>query len=178
MIEDRSDHSMNTRHTQFVGSIPEIYDGHLGPLFFEFSAADLAGRVSAAVPEGGRVLEVACGTGISTEHLRRALPATADILATDLNEAMVEFARAKRGALARVAFQPAGSQQRQVLLRAQKAGLLVLSLWRDELPSWIALTSESSSRSTLVTISLMLMWFIKPVIFTSVYRALSSWLSG
>jgi ubiquinone/menaquinone biosynthesis C-methylase UbiE len=100
-----SGNSMSSTHTQFVGSIPEIYDAHLGPLFFEFSAADLAERVGAVLPEGGRVLEVACGTGISSENLRQALPVTADILATDLNEAMVEFAKAKRGALPKVAFQ-------------------------------------------------------------------------
>ena len=40
---------MKTTHSQFVGSIPEIYDAHLGPLFFDFSAADLAARVSRAV---------------------------------------------------------------------------------------------------------------------------------
>ncbi len=98
---------MTSSNTQFVGSIPEIYDAHLGPLMFEFSAADLAARVAQAVPEGGRVLEVACGTGISTEYLRRALPPSVEIVATDLNEAMVAFAAAKRGALAKVAFRPA-----------------------------------------------------------------------
>ncbi len=97
---------MKTTHSQFVGSIPEIYDAHLGPLFFDFSAADLAARVSRAV-RGGEILEVACGTGISTEHLRKALPETTHILATDLNEAMVEFAESRRGTLPNVDFQQA-----------------------------------------------------------------------
>ena len=98
---------MSSVHARFVGSIPEVYDAHLGPLLFEFSAADLAARVGDAVPEHGELLEVACGTGISTEHLRRTLPDTAKIRATDLNEAMVDFAEAKRGALNNVAFEPA-----------------------------------------------------------------------
>ena len=97
---------MNTTHSQFVGSIPEIYDAHLGPLFFEFSAADLAARVG-PVTGGGKILEVACGTGISTEHLRKALPETTHILATDLNEAMVEFAKSRRGSLTNVVFEQA-----------------------------------------------------------------------
>jgi hypothetical protein len=53
-------------HARFVGSIPQIYDEHLGPLLFEFAAADLARRVGEALPGAGEVLEIACGTGIST----------------------------------------------------------------------------------------------------------------
>ncbi len=37
---------MSVTHTQFVGSIPEKYEEHLGPLFFHFYAEDLANRVS------------------------------------------------------------------------------------------------------------------------------------
>lgn len=96
---------MATTHTQFSGSIPEIYDTHLGPLFFEFYAADLARRLDP--PAGGRVLETACGTGISTEHLRGALPDGVEIVATDLNQAMLDFAGAKRGGLANVSFRQA-----------------------------------------------------------------------
>lgn len=95
-------------HCQFDGSIPEVYDAHLGPLLFDFSGADLAARVESHLTEGGHVLEVACGTGISTEHLRRVLPpATTRILATDLNEAMITFAQSKRGNLPEVVFEPA-----------------------------------------------------------------------
>ena len=95
-------------HIQFDGSIPEIYDAHLGPLLFDFSGADLAARVGSRLIEGGHLLEVACGTGISTEHLRRVLPpATTRILATDLNEAMIAFAKSKRGHLPEVVFEPA-----------------------------------------------------------------------
>ncbi len=88
---------MSSTHAQFVGSIPEKYDAHLGPLLFEYYAADLANRV--AVADGGRVLDTSCGTGISTRALRAALPGGVEIVATDLNEAMLEFAGAKNGDL-------------------------------------------------------------------------------
>ena len=97
-------------HTQFVGSIPQIYDEHLGPLLFEFSATDLALRVSQAAPGAGRVLEIACGTGISTNRLWQALSPETEILATDLNDAMLDYAKQKRGALTNVTFQQADAQ--------------------------------------------------------------------
>jgi len=59
---------------EFSGAIPAVYDEHLGPIFFEFSGADLAQRIAREVSVG-RVLEIACGTGISTEFMRRDLPA-------------------------------------------------------------------------------------------------------
>jgi SAM-dependent methyltransferase len=44
--------------------------------------------------DGMRVLELACGTGVVTVRLRAELPASATLVATDLNEAMVSYARA------------------------------------------------------------------------------------
>jgi ubiquinone/menaquinone biosynthesis C-methylase UbiE len=80
-------------HAVFDGSIPQYYDTHLGPMFFEPYAADLVGRVD--VPAGGAVLEVACGTGRVTRLLRERLPASVHLTATDLNEAMIEYARGR-----------------------------------------------------------------------------------
>ncbi len=82
---------MSESPAQFTGAIPEKYDRHMGPVFFEPYARDFASRVH--VPEGARVLELACGTGILTRHLRETLPATVRIVATDLNEAMIDHAR-------------------------------------------------------------------------------------
>lgn len=96
---------MNDSQVQFVGSIPEHYDAHLGPFFFEFYAGDTARRVDA--PEGARVLETACGTGISTRALRAALPDSVKIIATDLNEPMIDYARGKVGEAANVEFRVA-----------------------------------------------------------------------
>ncbi len=95
---------------QFVGSIPAVYDAHLGPLLFQFSAADLAKRVADALPDAKRVLEVACGTGISTEYLWRALNSETEIVATDLNEAMLAYAEAKRGTFNNVSYRQADAQ--------------------------------------------------------------------
>ena len=77
---------------RFHGSIPELYDRHLGPVIFEPYAADLARRVASAAPRA--LLEVACGSGIATARLRAALP-DCRIVATDLNDAMIAYARAK-----------------------------------------------------------------------------------
>ncbi|MBT3334442.1 MAG: methyltransferase domain-containing protein, partial [Rhodospirillaceae bacterium] len=98
-------------HAQFVGSIPEIYDTHLGPLLFQFSGADLARRVAQARPGNIKLLEVACGTGIATEHLWQALSPQSEIVATDLNPAMLDFAKEKRGALQNVSYRQADVQE-------------------------------------------------------------------
>ena len=77
----------------FTGAIPALYDRHLGPFMFEAYAADLAARVGALAVK--RVLETAAGTGIVTGALRRALPSDTSIVATDLNQAMLDHAAKK-----------------------------------------------------------------------------------
>jgi ubiquinone/menaquinone biosynthesis C-methylase UbiE len=84
---------MTGRNAQFTGSIPAAYDRFLGPMLFEPYADDLTARLT--VPPTAAVLELACGTGILTGRLRHALPATATLTATDLNEPMLAYARAK-----------------------------------------------------------------------------------
>lgn len=95
-------------HAQFVGSIPEHYDRFLGPMLFEPYAADLVGRLRP--PPAARVLEVACGTGIVTSRLRAALPPDATIVATDLNEPMIAYAREARRLGNGVEWRPADAQ--------------------------------------------------------------------
>ena len=95
---------MTNKHAAFIGSIPEIYDAHLGPYLFEFSARDLANRIKDKMAVDGTILEVACGTGISTYHLRQALPADVQITATDLNPAMLDYAKKKHAGLPGVTF--------------------------------------------------------------------------
>ncbi len=82
---------MRSEDAQFVGSIPAVYDAHLGPVLFEVHAKDLAARVPTT--PGLRVLEVACGTGIVTRHLLARLPSDARLVSTDLNAPMIEHAR-------------------------------------------------------------------------------------
>jgi ubiquinone/menaquinone biosynthesis C-methylase UbiE len=78
----------------FAGSIPEIYDRYLVPLIFEQYARDLATRVARTNPCD--VLETAAGTGVLTRALASALPAHARIVATDLNQPMLDRAKAQQ----------------------------------------------------------------------------------
>jgi SAM-dependent methyltransferase len=77
----------------FSGSVPEYYDSCLGPAWFDGFAADLARRLSARPP--GDVLEIACGTGLLTRHLRERLDPAVLLVATDLSAAMLKYARDK-----------------------------------------------------------------------------------
>jgi len=92
---------------QFTGSIPGLYDRHLGPLIFEPYARDLAARLADLAP--ARVLETAAGTGVATRALASALPPGVTIVATDLNRPMLDFAASRTGA-ANVAWRQADAQ--------------------------------------------------------------------
>jgi len=92
----------------FAGSVPELYDSQMVPLIFEPYAADLAARVAALAPS--RVLETAAGTGVVTRAMARALPAHAELVATDLNPPMLARAAAI-GASRPVQWQPADALQ-------------------------------------------------------------------
>lgn len=77
----------------FTGSIAELYDTYLVPLLFEPYAVDLAARLASRPP--GRVLEIAAGTGVATRAMATALPEGVSIVATDLNQAMLDQASAR-----------------------------------------------------------------------------------
>lgn len=98
---------VNRTDTAFAGSIPAIYDRYLGPLIFEPYAIDLAQRLAGLTT--GSVLEIAAGTGMVTRALARSLPETVSIVATDLNQPMVDFAAAQEGS-ARVTWRQADAQ--------------------------------------------------------------------
>ncbi len=76
--------------TAFSGRIPELYETLLVPLIFEPYAIDLVDRLIEKRPK--RVLEVAAGTGVVTRRMASQLPADSDIVATDLNPAMLDHA--------------------------------------------------------------------------------------
>jgi ubiquinone/menaquinone biosynthesis C-methylase UbiE len=101
-------HFMADRNVEFTGSIPVAYDRYLGPMLFEPYAADLAARLG-SLPIAA-ALEVAAGTGILTAQLRHAIPARAVLTATDLNDPMLEFARAKLPGLG-ITWQRADAQE-------------------------------------------------------------------
>jgi SAM-dependent methyltransferase len=77
----------------FSGSIPSLYETYLVPLIFEPYAVDLANRI-AARRSLTRVLEVAAGTGVVTRALASVLPERVAIVATDLNQSMLDHASA------------------------------------------------------------------------------------
>ena len=86
---------MRQQHAAFVDSVPENYDRYLGPLLFEPYALDMVDRLR--VSDRGSVLEIACGTGILSRHLRNKLPRGARLIATDLNREMLDYAAGKFG---------------------------------------------------------------------------------
>ena len=78
----------------FAGSIPEIYDRLMVPLIFEPYARDLAERIAKAGPKA--VLEIAAGTGVVTRAMAERLPADARLTVTDLNQPMLDHAKARQ----------------------------------------------------------------------------------
>ena len=84
---------MSNLPSAFTGSIPRLYEQYLVPVIFTPYAEDLVARVAGFAPQ--RVLEVACGTGIVTRRLLERLPASTRLVATDLNQAMIDVASAR-----------------------------------------------------------------------------------
>ena len=74
----------------FSGSISKIYETFLVPLIFEPYAMDMVNRLASR--NLSRVLEIAAGTGVVTRALASVLPERVSIIATDLNQAMLDQA--------------------------------------------------------------------------------------
>jgi len=94
---------MTETDSAFEHSMPALYDRYMGPLLFEPYAKLVAERSALLQPK--RILETAAGTGIVTRAVSQAVP-QAQIVATDVNPAVLEFA-AQRVGSERVVFQPA-----------------------------------------------------------------------
>jgi ubiquinone/menaquinone biosynthesis C-methylase UbiE len=77
----------------------------LVPLIFETYARDLAERLAAVKPQD--VLETAAGTGVLTRAVASRLPADACIVATDLNQPMLDHAAAKQSHDSRIVWRQA-----------------------------------------------------------------------
>src|SRR3972149_11805672 len=76
----------------FSGSIPKLYETYLVPLIFEPYAAGLVNWLASR--SLSRVLEIAAGTGVVTRALASILPERVSIVATDLNQPMLDQASA------------------------------------------------------------------------------------
>ena len=96
---------MTSSDSLFTGSIPEVYDRYLVPLIFEAPARDLVSRLLRAEPK--HVLETAAGTGALTRELASMLPASGSIVATDLNQAMLDHAATRLSSPGRLTWQKA-----------------------------------------------------------------------
>src|SRR5258705_13397185 len=83
---------MSNPDAGFTGSISKLYETHLVPLIFEPYAADLVNRLASR--SLARVLEIAAGTGVVTRALASVLPEPVSIVATDLNQPMLDYASA------------------------------------------------------------------------------------
>jgi len=82
---------MSEMNRSFAGSMPELYDRILVPVMFEPFAQDLAERLRGMT--SGHILEIAAGTGVVTRALTRVLPPEVAITATDLNPAVLDWAK-------------------------------------------------------------------------------------
>jgi ubiquinone/menaquinone biosynthesis C-methylase UbiE len=89
----------------FAGSIPEIYDRFLVPLIFEAYARDLAERLAELKPQN--ILEIAAGTGVLTRAIAARYDAPAHMVATDLNQPMLDHAAARQPHDSRIAWRQA-----------------------------------------------------------------------
>jgi ubiquinone/menaquinone biosynthesis C-methylase UbiE len=78
---------------KFTGEDAENYDFYLGPILFEPYARYLASKIDTTNVK--TILEIACGTGRVTRHIRKALPADIKLTATDISNDMLNVA--KRG---------------------------------------------------------------------------------
>ena len=81
---------MSDRDKVFAGSVPKVYETYLVPMIFEPYAVDLVRRLGAR--RVSRVLEIAAGTGVVTRALAATLGEEVSIVATDLNQGMLDQA--------------------------------------------------------------------------------------
>jgi ubiquinone/menaquinone biosynthesis C-methylase UbiE len=93
---------------KFTGARSAAYDQYLGPFLFEPYGKEMASRV----PLKGTtsVLEIASGTGRVTKHLRKHLPASVKLTATDLSPDMLDVAKSKFSTTDAVEFKIADMQ--------------------------------------------------------------------
>jgi ubiquinone/menaquinone biosynthesis C-methylase UbiE len=100
---------MTSTDKVFEGDIPAIYQQYLVPMIFEPYAQEMADRAARLRPK--RILEIAAGTGVVTRALGVKLDAEAEIVATDLNQPMLDIAERLQTSLqAHVTYRQADAQ--------------------------------------------------------------------
>jgi len=83
--------SISESDATFDGSIPKLYEMYFVPMVFVHCADELVKRLSGR--KLSNVLEIAAGTGVVTRAMTSILPECVSIIATDLNEPMLEQAK-------------------------------------------------------------------------------------
>lgn len=91
--------------TVFAGPVPQLYDRYLGPILFQPFAEVVAARIG---PADHAILETAAGTGIIAHAVAAAFP-QASIIATDLNQGMLDVAAGKPSS-GKISWQQADAQ--------------------------------------------------------------------
>jgi ubiquinone/menaquinone biosynthesis C-methylase UbiE len=129
---------MSIDNTAFIGlSVAEKYERYLGPLLFEPFAEDLVARIKGK--NYSEVLEIACGTGRVTRHLRQALPETTKLVATDLQPDMIKVA-ADAMPTETINWQTADAQQ--LIFADERFDLVVCQFGLMFMPDKMKATSE------------------------------------
>jgi ubiquinone/menaquinone biosynthesis C-methylase UbiE len=77
----------------FSGPVPKHYDEFSGPMFFEPYAIEVSNRIDPSSVDVA--LELASGTGRVTRHLRKVLPSTTKLIASDISQDMLAVAKEK-----------------------------------------------------------------------------------
>ena len=83
---------MSATAFKFSGEGASNYDRYLGPVLFEPYARDLVSRLPGYGPVSN-VLEIACGTGRVTRHLRRYFKSPVKLTASDFSNDMLDMAK-------------------------------------------------------------------------------------
>src|SRR6478736_9148728 len=94
MEAEMSQSSSGVPAWQLEGNAPLAYDTHIVDVFLQ----DYSRRLVevAAIKQGDRVLDVACGTGVMTRLLAHKIGSAGQIVGFDLNAGMLARARASR----------------------------------------------------------------------------------
>jgi ubiquinone/menaquinone biosynthesis C-methylase UbiE len=93
----------------YRGSAPENYEKHFVPMIGAPLAADLV--EVAALRQGERVLDVACGTGVVARLVAERVGTAGSVAAIDINPGMLAVARAAAPATVAVDWQEANAQR-------------------------------------------------------------------
>jgi ubiquinone/menaquinone biosynthesis C-methylase UbiE len=83
---------MEKNSFKFYGSLAASYEQYLGPVLFEPSAIELVSRIKSPGTISA-VLEIACGTGRVSRHLRERFKPHVKLIATDLSADMLGIAK-------------------------------------------------------------------------------------